>query len=746
MSDDSVPNTLLYTSLAAARAEIGAERFEHADAGQTLRARDDVPTRPSDLPTVLASGAPAKSPPSTVPDDGDATVLGEHAPHLIKKLDGFAREDEYTLRERVGKGGMGEIFLAGQNALRRDVAIKKIIPERLERDVTRTFEDSFIAEALITGYLDHPNIVPVHALGRGADGSLFFSMKMVRGIEWRHLLHPNSCKDALLKERALARHLGVDDPARRGSSLDENLRILLSVCNAVAYAHSKYVIHRDLKPENVMVGAFGEVLVMDWGLAVDVSENPPAANSPERRVPTRAESGFGGTPSYMAPEQFAIDARGHSTGTQLGLWTDVFLLGAMLSEIITGEPPYGGTSLKDVLGKVCACEPSPLLDKAPQELAAICRKAMAKKPADRFADAQVFQQAIQDFMTHRQAAAIAAKAEHEARVPEIPHLSRAVVLYDQALELWPENSAMAKAAESARATLSLKERHARWTHRSLYAAAASIVIGLTVGFFWIQSARNDAMNQMTIAKSKSAELADALKVSDERAKLLMSTLDKEIFEIQDKLDKHPGLQDIKKELLRDAVQSYSKALADLPHSAHAERQTLFARHKLGDAYADMNDTAAARTEYEKALAIAEKLAADSTDPVAQRDLAMSWDRIGAISEKQDRLDEAMKAYQTSLALTEKRVLNIADADARHDLVSAHRQIGNLRLSNSDAAGALAEFQKAQALADSVARVDAGSLSEQRERAVSFEPGRHCQSTSRSLQRRCSRVRAIDGDP
>ena len=453
-----------------------------------------------DIPTLKAAPPSAKT-----------SALGALPAVRTEQRQDLARWSEFTVRDRVGKGGMGEIFRAGQNALQREVAIKKIIPEHLQSAGAAAMEEAFISEALVTGYLDHPNIVPVYSLGRDDDGKWFFTMKMVRGIEWRHLLHPEKCKNEAMKAEALARKLGVGDPVQRAAHLDENLRVLLSICNAVAFAHSKKIIHRDLKPENVMVGEFGEVLVMDWGLAVDVSETPAPPGNPEHRVPSRADCGLGGTPSYMAPEQMMLDASGKYSGAGLNCWTDVFLLGGMLHEVLTGDSPYSGPSIGAVLAKVTQCNPVELPDTVPVELAAICRKAMAKNPRERFASASEFQKALSDFLRHRESAAVAAKAERESQVHDIPSLARAVVLYDQALELWPGNVRAQEAVRVARTVLALKEKSARATRHFLIAAVACIVLGLTIGFIWIRAEQGKALASMQEEKKAKDKAVTAVR-------------------------------------------------------------------------------------------------------------------------------------------------------------------------------------------------------------------------------------------
>ena len=527
MAEPALPDPRAQAFLATLVASLGTQALEHADPGRTLNSATAAESGQADVGTIVQPLRQADVPTIQNPTAGDEpTLIGGvptmkadpasviHATRSSHQNENLARWSEFTIHDLVGRGGMGEIFRAGQNALHREVAIKKIIPEHLESRGAAQMEQSFISEALITGFLDHPNIVPVYALGRDNDGKWFFTMKMVRGIEWRHLLHPDRCKNPEVRADALTRNLDIDDPVRRVAHLEENLRILLSICNAVAFAHSKKIIHRDLKPENVMVGAFGEVLVMDWGLAVDVSEIPPQPGSHERRVPSRAECGMGGTPSYMAPEQVATDANGRYTGVNLNCWTDVFLLGAMLHELLAGNPPFDGHSISAVLQKVAACAPLGLPDSIPAELAAICSKAMAKNSGERYVDAMEFMRALNDFLKHRESAAIAAKAEREAKVQDIPSLARAVVLYDQALELWPGNTPARDAMRQSRTVLAQMERKAHTTRLALFAAVVCIIAGLAIGFFWIRNEQQKAMASMV--EEKKAKSAALVSMAEEK--------------------------------------------------------------------------------------------------------------------------------------------------------------------------------------------------------------------------------------
>jgi eukaryotic-like serine/threonine-protein kinase len=235
------------------------------------------------------------------------------------------------LFERLGVGGMGEVYRCGDEALRRDLALKVL---RGELCGDADAEERFLREARLTGSLQHPGIVPIHQLSRLADGRPCYTMKLVRGRTFADILRDEST--------------GME-------RLPRLLAIVEKVCQAVAFAHSKGVIHRDLKPANVMVGEFGEVQVMDWGLAKELScdEVTPPPNEATVDVETvaRGEEAAGlsraglalGTPAYMPPEQAAgdwdiVDER-----------ADVFALGAILCVILTGQPPYEGVNRDDVL-------------------------------------------------------------------------------------------------------------------------------------------------------------------------------------------------------------------------------------------------------------------------------------------------------------------------------------------------------------------------------------------------------------
>lgn len=331
---------------------------------------------------------------------------------------------ELAFHEKLAEGGMGQVYLANQVALRRDVVVK----------VSHTGEDEektairLLQESRLTGLLEHPNIVPVYQLGQDSQGQPMLVMKHIEGQPW---------SDIISQEAP-----GPQSPTGEVSSLERHIRILIQVCNAVAFAHNKNIIHRDLKPENIMIGAFGEVYVLDWGLAVSLNEQDRG------KLPTVSEiKGVAGTPAYMAPEM----ARGQND--VLGERTDVYLLGGILHELITGSPPHSKGTLLESLFSIYRSEPVEYGEEIPKLLVSICHKSMSQKPEDRYANIQEFRMALLDYLQHKESLTISVRSKNllrslESLLQQNPNDDRK--LYNQysrchfglqhALEIWPDNT------------------------------------------------------------------------------------------------------------------------------------------------------------------------------------------------------------------------------------------------------------------------------------------------------------------
>ena len=272
-------------------------------------------------------------------------------------------DERYSIVEELGRGGMGTVYRARDEAFDRDVAVK--VTNALDNP---SLEARMRTEARILARLEHPGIVPIHDVGRLADGRLFYVMKLVRG-------------------RTLLDHLGP------GADLGERLRIFERICEPVAFAHAQGVVHRDLKPANVMIGAFGEVLVLDWGVAHAVDAGPPEGVTPSRDPETASlidghtEPGtILGTRGFMAPEQ-ASGAAGAADPR-----TDIYGLGAILFTLLSGEVPPPDQSARETRLRDRNLE-------VPRPLRAVCAKAMAPSAGDRYDSAVALADDVARFRT-----------------------------------------------------------------------------------------------------------------------------------------------------------------------------------------------------------------------------------------------------------------------------------------------------------------------------------------------------------
>ena len=298
-------------------------------------------------------------------------------------------EDEILLDERYrvlrefARGGMGRVLLAIDTTVGREIALKELLPERTGTrrmtsggSSTHANIERFLREARVTGQLEHPNIVPVYEIGVRADGSVYYTMKFVRGDTLAERLRAINAEHSEDPQAAMRARLALLDA-------------FTQVCNAVAFAHARGVIHRDL-----MLGEFGEVLVLDWGLAKlsDSPDEPAPAATKSDSARTRAVQDSStvhtmdgtvlGTPAYMPPEQ--------ANAEEADERSDVYSLGAILYEIIAGVPAYSGHGSNAILAKVLTQPPTPLSDiapNAPPELCALVESAMQRERGQRLQSA-----------------------------------------------------------------------------------------------------------------------------------------------------------------------------------------------------------------------------------------------------------------------------------------------------------------------------------------------------------------------
>jgi len=332
---------------------------------------------------------------------------------------------DFVLQRLIGRGGQGEIWRAMQPSLDREVAIKVLKSGRPDRAVV-----DFLQEAYTSAELDHPNIVPVYELGRYRVNQRechLLAMKLVRGQPWNEVLAADRQKPDFSLEIYLAKHLPI----------------LINVCHAVAYAHSKLIIHRDLKPRQVVMGSYGEVYLLDWGLAMCLRENVPTVTAQELpKFRTRAmATNCTGTPAYMAPEQT------QGTTDDLGLWTDIYLLGAVLYELVTGRPPHLAETVTLAYTRARNNEYDPLPDFCPDELRSLITRALDSTPEKRWGSVDEFRKGIEEYLTgsgrQRESMEITQIARewmhdmgHRAGYDVFGDIDK---LLTRALHLWPNN-------------------------------------------------------------------------------------------------------------------------------------------------------------------------------------------------------------------------------------------------------------------------------------------------------------------
>jgi formylglycine-generating enzyme required for sulfatase activity/serine/threonine protein kinase len=441
------------------------------------REASDDPARRDRVLGLLAEagGATPRINESPTPDDHrkprSDQVQSTQTAEMLKRLENAPRldTDRYRIEEEVDRGGMGAILKIHDGQLNRRLAMKVLLDREAPRDdyeqqLAHQILGRFLEEAQVTSQLDHPGVVPVHELGLDAQGKVFFTMRLVKGGHAGHVF-----RHAYHREE--------------GWTTTRALEVILKVCDTMGFAHDKGVLHRDLKPHNVMVGRFGEVYVMDWGLAKvtgqedrhDVRIRPDGASSLSRIDSARkrdSDSDEGasmmsmdgqklGTPSYMPPEQ--------AKSEPLDLRADVYAIGAMMYELVTGRAPYTVPDLKKhayrILEDVAEGPPKRIegLQKGvPAELVAIINKAMARDVEDRYADTLALAADLRAFLDDRAVQAYRTGALIELKLwikrnrPLAASLLAAVLILVGAIVsmswLANENAVLATAEKEARAT------------------------------------------------------------------------------------------------------------------------------------------------------------------------------------------------------------------------------------------------------------------------------------------------------
>jgi tetratricopeptide (TPR) repeat protein len=560
--------------------------------------------------------------------------------------------------ELLGTGGVGEVYRGEDPVLGRELAVKVLRPEHRGRaELERRFE----AEARLTGRLGHPGVVPVHALGRLPDGRPYFTMKLVCG----------QTLAVLLAERA--------DPAQDRPRF---LKAFEQVCQTIAYAHSKGVIHRDLKPLNVMVGAFGEVQVMDWGFAkvLGAEVAHPLAGRPleveDRDTPVdyppigRTRLGqVMGTLAYMSPEQ----ARGEVD--RLDARSDVFGLGAVLCEILTGRPPYRGRAPEEVFERARAADLGDAWARldgcgADPELVGLAKHCLAADPSRRPRDAGEVAGAVAAYRAGVEARLQAAERERaaaEARAAE-----------------------EAKTRQVAEAKAAVERRARRWTAAAaalLLTALAALVVGAV---------------RVSLEQAKTAKQRDRAVAARTRTR---EALDAMVSEVTgDTLTVQKALSDEQKRFLQSVLKYYEEFAAEPGEDREGLERLAGAHLRLGLIRYRLGQVEEGAAVFRRSAELYERLTAEHPAvPEYRSDLANSHNSLGALLAGLGQRAEAMAAFRAALAVKERLAAEYPGVpEYRQDLAASHNNLGALLAGLGRRAEAETEFRAARALWEKLA--------------------------------------------
>jgi serine/threonine-protein kinase len=560
-----------------------------------------------------------------------------------------ASRDRYTLSRLHATGGIGRVWLARDQCLGREVALKELRPDRAGYP---TVWARFLKEARVTGQLEHPGIVPIYELGRRPeDQQPFYTMRFVRG--------------RTLGEAARAYHDRRSRAEAGPLELREMLTAFMGVCNAAAYAHSRGVLHRDLKPQNVVLGDFGEVVVLDWGLArlTDQMDDDmsPLEVATDGQTDETAQGQVLGTPAYMAPEQ----AEGRLD--LLSPAADVYGLGAILYEVLTGRPPFSGPETTAVLRQViheAPARPRRLVADVPAALEAVCLKALAKRPAERYASGRELGQELQHWLA------------------------------DEPVRAYPEPWAA---------------RLGRWgrRHRPVVATAAAVlvttVVALGVGIVRVErertetererqqavAARNEASRNADLAQAAEKQAQVNAAIAAEQRQLALGGLHVLVTAVQEQLADQPGTQPLKRELLTTALAGLEQVAQSADRSPVIDLRMAQAHVEMGAIFLAAGELEQAGRQFEKGRDIAGKLVEDDGSLAEARlELAIAYRQLGTVKYRSGQTADARQLYEQSRD-TLKNLLSENDADrkSRQELVLTQDELGEaiLQLGNTPAA-------------------------------------------------------------
>jgi serine/threonine-protein kinase len=543
----------------------------------------------------------------------------------------------------VARGGLGEIWLAQDEELWRQVALKHL-QEACVRDADACRR--FVLEAEITGRLEHPGVVPVYGLVHDGKGRPCYAMRFIHGQTLRDAIEQFHAADA-----------SQQDAGERTVAFQKLLRSFLAVCQVIAYAHSRGIIHRDVKPGNIMLGKYGETLVVDWGLAKPIAAPKDAETDPTETLvsPVSAASveqsimGFvKGSPAYMSAEQ----AEGQ--WDTVGVAADVYGLGATLYHLLTGRPPFSG-DLPSVLGKVKRGDfqsPRRLNREVSAALEAICLKAMSLRPTDRY----------------QNALDLAVDVEH-----------------------WLANEPVTAYVEP----WTVKARRWLSRHQMLTAATVAAVLVATA-----------ALGAATVLLRSANEREQSLRTTAEQNfQLARDAVDRYFTKVSESSElKAHGLEGLRRELLGQAKDFYERFANDESSEPDVQLERGSAYLRLARIHKRLGDHSAAEGFYRKGLSVLQGLAQkDGRTPEYEERLARGREELGIVYADTGRLDQAESEFRQTRDIEER--LSQSDpgrAEHRQLLATAYTDLGNVAYLTDRMNAAEAAYGQAVAIQEKLA--------------------------------------------
>jgi hypothetical protein len=578
--------------------------------------------------------------------------LGATGPHASKPQDDGVVQ-RYRIIRPHAKGGLGPVYLAEDQELHRQVALKEIQYGLAQDPRCRR---RFLLEAEITGGLEHPGIVPVYGLGQHADGRPFYAMRFVQG---------DTLEDAIQRFHQ-AENLG-HPPEERRLALRRLLGRFVEVCNAIAYAHSRGVLHRDLKPGKILLGKYGETLVVGWGLAKPTGRREATTEEDQQTLRPSSASNVEltqigaaiGTPAYMSPEQ----ALGQLE--QLGPASDVYSLGATLYTLLTGKPPVESKETGDLLRRVQegrVLPPQQVNPTVPPELAAICLKAMARQPRARYDSALD----------------LAADVEH-----------------------WLADEPVTAAVEPVGArTRRWMRRHQAMVNSGVAALLVGVVfLGVLAALFRYQNAELAQGNAKELqAKEELAQKHEALAQANDKERRANAELDENNRALEQAI--------AKERVAREGVNEKNKTLTRAIATERTAREELDRKHQALARAHDKERRANAEL-HEKNIALAETIATERT---AREELDRKHQALTQAHDKERRANAELHDRNKTLAET-----IATERTARAELDRKHQALARATDKERKANAELQEKNKA--LEQAIANERAANLVAKKELAL-----------------------------